>query len=273
MLYDLHMHSTASDGSLAPRELLSLARDNGVDALSITDHDTIDAYAAIRDAVPDGLTVIPGIELSTTWMNRGVHIVGLDIDVDNDTLLAGIEQQTNARRQRAQRIAERLARKGIDCSLDAVRKIAGTGGIGRPHFARHLVDIGAVRDIGAAFRKYLGAGKVGDVRENWASLEDVVGWIRASGGIAVLAHPAKYGMTTRKLCALLDDFIAAGGQGIEVVSGRQDAATTRRIAGIAVDCGLLASIGSDFHSPQQHWTRPGGFDPLPAKLEPVWSRW
>ena len=273
MIHDLHMHSTASDGSLSPVALLELARSNGVDVLSITDHDTVDGYAAIRGRVPDGLTVIPGVELSTAWMNRGVHIVGLAVDLDDPTLMAGLSRQSEARAGRAEQIAERLAALGIDCSLDAVREIAGGSGIGRPHFARHLVDIGAVRDTGAAFRKYLGTGKAGDVRQSWATLDEVVGWIRASGGQAVLAHPAKYGMTMRKLAALLDDFMAAGGTGIEVVCGRQDAATTRRMAALAADYGLLASTGSDFHSPEQHWSRPGGFDPLPAGLEPVWTRW
>jgi len=269
----MHLHTTASDGSLAPAELIDYARSHGVDVLSITDHDTTAGYAEIRDAVPEGLGVIPGVEISAGWLNRGIHIVGLNIDVDQPALRDGLERQAEARRRRAGMIAERLTRLGIDTPLAAVRAIAGNAPIGRPHFARHLVEIGAVKNVRAAFRKYLGAGKPGDIRTEWAGIEEAVSWICASGGIAVLAHPAKYGMTTAKLTALLDDFVAAGGGGIEVVCGRQDAATTRRIAALARDFGLAASTGSDFHSPDNHWSRPGGFPPLPAGLEPVWTRW
>ncbi|MEO1204082.1 MAG: PHP domain-containing protein [Pseudomonadota bacterium] len=273
MIHDLHMHSSASDGSLDPAELVDYVREHGVDVMSITDHDTVDAYAALKDVELGGVTLIPGIELSTTWMGRGVHVVGLNIDIETEALQSGIAAQTAARHQRAELIADRLARAGIDHPLEAVAALAGNTAIGRPHFARHLVDTGVVRNVRAAFQKYLGAGKPGDVRMLWAELPEVVEWIRLSGGIAVLAHPAKYGLTWTRLRALLDDFRRAGGAGIEVVCGRQDDATTRRLATLASEFGLAASSGSDFHSPKQHWTRPGGFPPLPSQLEPVWTRW
>ena len=241
--------------------------------MSITDHDSTAAYRAIRAALPAGLTLIPGIELSTSWMDRGIHILGLSIDIDNATLTAGVASQAAARERRAVQIANRLERSGIDNPLTAVRALAGDAAIGRPHFARHLVEIGAVRNIRAAFRKYLGAGKPGDVRQTWASMPDVISWIRASGGLAVLAHPAKYRMTNTKLRALTEDFVAAGGAGMEVVSGRQDAATTRRLSSLAADFDLAASTGSDFHSPEHHWSRPGSFTPLPDGLTPVWDCW
>ena len=273
MIHDLHMHTTSSDGSLSPDRLIAYSREHGVDVMSITDHDSTAAYRAIRTELPAGLTLVPGIELSTTWMDRGIHILGLNIDIDSEEMTAGVAFQATARERRAVRIAARLERSGIDNPLAAVRTLAGDAAIGRPHFAQHLVEIGAVRNVRTAFRKYLGAGRPGDVRQEWASMPEVIGWIRASGGLAVLAHPAKYGMTNTKLRALLDDFVAAGGAGIEVVSGRQDPATTRRIAELAADFGLAASIGSDFHTPDQPWSRPGGFSPLPDGLEPVWERW
>jgi predicted metal-dependent phosphoesterase TrpH len=273
MIHDLHMHSSASDGSLDPSDLVEHVRKHGVDVMSITDHDTVDAYEALRGKVPEGVTLIPGIEFSTTWMGRGIHVLGLNIDIDDESLRSGVAVQAAARRQRAELIADRLAVAGIEHPLEAVVTLAGNSAIGRPHFARHLVEIGAVRSVRAAFQKYLGAGKPGDVRMLWAELPDVVEWIRASGGIAVLAHPAKYGMTVTKLRALLRDFCDTGGAGIEVVCGRQDEATTRRMATLASDFNLAASTGSDFHTPDQHWTRPGGFPSLPLDLEPVWNRW
>ncbi len=273
MIHDLHIHSSASDGSLDPVRLVEHVREHGVDVMSITDHDTVDAYRQLEGKLSIRPVLVPGVELSTTWMGRGIHIVGLNIDIDNQVLQRGIAAQAESRNQRARLIADRLARTGIAHPLTAVRALAGDSAIGRPHFARHLVDIGAARNLRAAFRKYLGAGKPGDVHTLWADMPEVISWIKAGGGIAVLAHPAKYGMTGVKLRALLQDFSDAGGSGIEVVCGRQDDATTRRIAALARDFELAASSGSDFHSPEQHWTRPGGFPPLPDGLEPVWNRW
>jgi predicted metal-dependent phosphoesterase TrpH len=270
VIYDLHLHSSASDGALDPDALLAHAAVCGVDAISITDHDTLGAY----DNPDSGqLLLVPGIELSTNWHRTGIHVVGLDLDPANATLRRGVEQQRSAREERAARIAEKLRRLGIPDPLPAIREAAGNGYIGRPQFAAYLVDIGVVRDVKSAYRKYLGAGKPGDVRNSWATLEEVLRWIHTAGGTSVLAHPAKYGLTKSKTRALVRDFSAAGGQAIEVVCGQQADATTSWLARLANEFGLAASCGSDFHSPDQAWSRPGGFPPLPNSVRPVWQSW
>lgn len=271
MTIDLHCHTTASDGALAPSVLLERALANGVTQLAITDHDTLAGYDLLGSQ--DKLTLIPGIELSTRWRKIGVHIVGLNVDPANPVLRQGIERQLEAREKRARKIANRLTKLGIDDPLPAVREIANNGNIGRPHFAQHLVDIGLVKDQRQAFRKYLGAGKAGDIRESWADFEDVIGWINHADGIAVLAHPAHYNLTMTKLRELLRDFTAAGGRAIEVVSGRQEPQVGRRMAGLADEFDLLASVGSDFHKPGLAWAELGRCAALPDGCRPVWKAW
>jgi predicted metal-dependent phosphoesterase TrpH len=273
VIYDLHTHSNASDGHFAPAELLRHAAENDVDVISITDHDTVAAYKALPDPSKLPVQLLTGIELSTMWQKRSIHIVGMNIDPDNAVLQAGIESQQRARRIRAKKIAERLTTLGLDNPIDAVLELAGNAIIGRPHFAQHLVAIGKVPDVQTAFRKYLGAGKVGDVKQGWARLEDVIDWINAAGGVAILAHPTKYRFTMTKLRAMLDDFTAAGGRGIEVVCGHQEANLTRRLADVANEFELFASSGSDFHHPASKWSRPGGFSRLPENVTPVWDAW
>ncbi|HNP35613.1 MAG TPA: PHP domain-containing protein [Woeseiaceae bacterium] len=274
MIYDLHTHTSASDGSLAPCELLALAIEHGVGVLAITDHDTLEAYDVIRSAESSPLQIVQGIELSTTWAGRGIHVVGLNLDAHSKPLLAGIARQSVARIERARKISRRLARSiGIDDPFESVLAIAGASAIGRPHFARHLVAVGVVKDTRTAFRKYLGAGKPGDVRDGWAEMDEVIGWIRGAGGTAVLAHPAQYRMTNNKLRLLLEDFTAAGGGAMEVVSGSQTPAVTENLASLARDFGLAASCGSDFHHPEQTWSLPGRFAELPANLKKVWELW
>lgn len=273
MIRDLHTHTNASDGSLSPVALLRLAEAHDVDVLAITDHDTVDAYVDLKTQNDTRVELIAGIELSTTWQRNSIHIVGLNIDPGNPGLGNGIEQQQKARLERARTIAERLTRLDIDNPYEAVKTLAGDAGIGRPHFAQHLVNIGKVADFQSAFRKYLGAGKMGDVRQGWASMPDVIDWIVAAGGVAVLAHPAKYKFTTTKLRAMLEDFKSYGGGAIEVVSGHQEPALTKRLADHARDFDLLASTGSDFHHPANKWSRPGGFSALPDQLATVWDAW
>lgn len=273
MIYDLHTHSSASDGTLSPVALLAHAADCGVDVLSITDHDTVAAYETVGNLPSGSPALVPGIELSTTWAGRGVHIVGLNIDPANAVLRAGIVAQQAARTERAETIALRLEKLGFGNARTDVTVLAGTAGIGRPHFARYLVDNGHVEDIATAFRKYLGDGKAGDVRSGWAPMDEVIRWIHAAGGNAVLAHPAKYRLTRTKLCALIEDFVAAGGEAIEVVSGPQEAGVTRRLGALAVDYGLAVSGGSDFHHPSSTWSAPGRFPAMPDTLRPVWDLW
>ena len=273
VIIDLHTHTTASDGILSPVDLLQHANENDVYMLAITDHDTLDAFKHLNGQESGIPELITGVELSTAWQGCGIHVLGLNVDASNGVLRRGIERQKHARLQRAQSIAQRLTKLGIDNPWHAVRAIAGNGSIGRPHFAQHLVNIGFVRDLRTAFRKYLGAGKPGDVNHCWASMQDIVAWILAAGGIPVVAHPAKYRFTMTKLRCLLHDFKDAGGQGIEVICGHQSSTTTRQLAGLAADLELLASCGSDFHQPGLPWSRPGGFAPLPDSLRKVWEAW
>lgn len=272
MIYDLHSHSNASDGSLDPDDLLLHAAQSGVDTLAITDHDTLAAFDRIDTRVTRP-RLVPGIELSTSWRTIGVHIVGLNIDPASATLRRGVRQQQRSRDERARIIARRLRSKGLPDMLEDVLRIADGEPVSRPHFARHMVSAGIARDTRAAFRKYLGAGKPGDVRHGWASLPEIVRWILEAGGTAVLAHPAKYRLTKTKLQSLATDFRHAGGTAIEVVCGRQSLNTTTHLAQLSRDLELAASCGSDFHSGDNRWSRPGGFPPLPDDVRPVWTTW
>jgi len=272
VIIDLHSHTRASDGSLEPDALLAHAAECGVDALAITDHDTVAAFDRI-DFSAAGPRLIPGIELSTTWRNYGVHVVGLNIDPACSMLRTGVARQQRSRAERARHIARRLRSKGLPDMLDDVLEIAGGEPVSRPHFADYLVRNGIAKDVKQAFRRYLGPGKPGDVRQCWASLPDVVRWIVAAGGTAVLAHPAMYRLTKTKLRALATDFRAAGGSAIEVVCGPQSPNTTVHLAQLSRDLGLAASCGSDFHHGGNRWSRPGGFPPLPDDVRPVWATW
>lgn len=271
MLFDLHSHSSFSDGVLAPQELVERAIENAVDVLAITDHDTVDAYRA--PPVTGGrIKLVAGIEFSTQWENSGIHVLGLNIDPCSDAIIAGTRFQTDARMTRARRIGENLEKKGVAGAYDGAAGLSTGGYIGRPHFAHHLVNTGRVDSVQAAFNKYLGAGKAGDVRQHWADLPQIIQWIREGGGIPVLAHPLKYKMTRTRLKRLLDRFIAEGGQGMEVVSGKQLPYQTADMAKLCEEKKLLASCGSDFHMPDKIWAELGRFAPLPDNVTPVWDQ-
>jgi predicted metal-dependent phosphoesterase TrpH len=276
MKFDLHSHSTYSDGALTPRELMDRAHAKGVDVLSITDHDTIDAYGKTAPEVVDSyagkISLVAGIELSTQWQNTGIHVLGLNIDPASDAIKVAAQSQTGARLERARQISENLAKQGIDDAFNEVRKLAPGDYIGRPHFAQHIINTGKAKSMQAAFRKFLGKGKAGDVRQHWADLPQIIQWIRDANGIAVLAHPLKYKLTRTKLKRLLDSFTDAGGQGMEVVSGQQLPQQTAGMAELCQDRNLLASCGSDFHFPDKPWAELGVFAPLPANVTPVWER-
>jgi 3',5'-nucleoside bisphosphate phosphatase len=273
MKVDLHSHTLASDGKLTPTELFKQAESVGLDILSITDHDTIDAYTELAQIKSDSLQLIPGIEFSTEWKRTGIHILGLNIQLKSDAIVNAIKSQENARFTRAQRIAEKLEKEGIKDCWEGVKKVAGNSVIGRPHFAQFLIDSGVVKDMNQAFNKYLGAGKTGDVKQFWASYSQIIEWIRDAGGNAILAHPNKYKMTRTKLLSLLDDFQAAGGEGIEVISGNQTKDVTQKLTQICEQRNLLASCGSDFHQPGQRWAELGKVAPLPKSCKAVWESW
>jgi len=272
VIFDLHCHTHFSDGLLSPEAVIARAKERGVAVLAITDHDTIAAVGiAQKAAVELGITLISGIEFSSQWGRGGVHIVGLGVDVNSPALIAAIEFQEQARTARAVAIADRLSRAGFPGAFAGAQAIAGNGTLGRPHFAQYLVAIGAVKNINVAFKKYLGTGKPADVKYQWPLMDQVIAWIHAAGGVAVLAHPAKYELTRTKICALVDSFVAAGGDALEVISGLQPAALTEDLLRIANTRSLHASCGSDFHIPDQPWQELGSFGRLPANAKPVWE--
>ena len=271
--YDLHTHSHCSDGKLSPEELVSLAKLNNVDVLALTDHDTIDGIPAAIAAAGDGLTIIPGIEVSTLWQGRGIHIIGLQIDIHSKELKQAVSIQSDIRLGRAKTIAVRLEKAGIKGAWEGAQRYAQGGAIGRPHFAQHIIDVGYAANFAQAFKRYLGAGKIGDVKSEWPSISSAISWINAAGGIAILAHPDKYGLTRTKLYTLLQEFSDAGGRGLEVVSGNQKPDVTQKLQKAAVDFSLLASCGSDFHSPDNKWQSPGVMSPLPKNCQAIWDFW
>lgn len=272
MIFDLHSHTHFSDGSLSPDALVARAQQQGVGVLAITDHDTIAGLEIAQKAAAEcGIILINGIEFSSQWGKGGVHIVGLGIDIHSSALHEAIKYQDDARVSRALAIAARLAKSGFPDALSGAQALAGEATIGRPHFAHYLVSIGAVKNINAAFKRYLGAGKSADVKYQWPLMQQVIGWIHAAGGRAVLAHPAKYALTRTKMCALIADFAQAGGDAVEVTSGLQPTGIAEDLAKIINSCNLYASCGSDFHIPDQPWQELGRFTPLPASVRPVWE--
>lgn len=272
MIFDLHCHTNFSDGLLSPEAVIARAKERGVSVLAITDHDTIAGVGiAQKAALESGITLISGIEFSSQWGKGGVHIVGLGVDINSPALMTAVEFQEQARNARAVAIAYRLSKAGVPGALQGAQEIAGSATLGRPHFAQYLVAIGAVKNINAAFKKYLGAGKPADVKYQWPMMDQVIEWIHAAGGIAVLAHPAKYELTRTKMCALISSFAAAGGDALEVISGLQQSALTEDLLRIASSYSLHASCGSDFHMPDQPWQELGSFGCLPAHAKPVWE--
>ena len=271
VIFDLHSHTTLSDGALTPPDLIARAVENHVNVLSITDHDTLDAYRGLP-LIQDKIKLVAGIELSTQWESTGIHVLGLNMELDSDAITTAVRFQTDARLQRARQIGKNLGKQGIENAFANARKLAIGAYIGRPHFARHLVEIGKAKSIQIAFKKFLGAGKAGDVKHHWADLPQIIQWIRDANGIPVLAHPLKYKLTRTKLKRLLDSFIKAGGQGMEVVSGNQTPQQTRDMAALCEQKKILASCGSDFHMPGKFWAELGVFTSLPGNVTPVWDQ-
>jgi predicted metal-dependent phosphoesterase TrpH len=248
VIVDFHTHSLASDGALAPMELLRRAKAAGVRQFALTDHDTTAGYLSVRHTTEaDEVGLISGVELSCRWATTTVHVVGLNFDADAPEMVAMVEQLTQARDERAEKIAKRLAGVGIDGALEGAKAIVKESQIGRPHFATWMAEAGAVDSVTEAFDKYLGAGKIGDVKMFWPPLSDVVQAITRAGGVAILAHPLKYRLTGMKLRALINDFKAAGGVAIEVLNGRQHETDLKRLSQLAEGNGLMCSVGSDFH--------------------------
>jgi hypothetical protein len=272
--YDLHTHSTASDGSLSPEALVNRAAQMGVSHLALTDHDGTEGIDAARDAAQAaGITLIPGVEISVSWGGATVHIVGLQIDTESAALQNGLSQLRDYRRTRALKMAERLDKAGIPGALEGASAYASETMLGRVHFARFLVEQGHASDMKDVFKRFLVKNKPGYVAGEWASLADAVYWIKNAGGQAVIAHPARYKMTNSKRRRLVAEFKSLGGDAIEVSSGKQHPEEVRVMAMLANEFELLASCGSDFHSPDNAWTELGHMTNLPVTVKPVWTQW
>lgn len=270
-MFDLHAHSTASDGSLTPTALLALASKSGMSGLALTDHDTIRGLAEARLAAAEhAITLINGVEISAGWNNRTVHILGLGIDPRSPLLNAALADAEERRRDRGRLIGERLEQKGVGNAYQLTCELAGNNLVGRAHFARMLVEQRVAKDNKQVFRRFMVRGKPGYVAANWMAMDEAIGLIRRSGGAAVLAHPAAYTLTTRKLKLLMGEFSAAGGDGIEVASGNAEQAEIERLATLANEFGLMASSGSDFHGPDKPWLRLGQNRPVPERCTPIW---
>lgn len=272
--YDLHSHSIASDGALSPADLIARAISQGVDVLALTDHDGTEGIAAAQEASQNtDLTLITGVEISVTWGGGTVHILGLNVDVNNATLQQGLMAMRSYRIDRAAKMAERLEKAGITGALDGARKYSSDVMLGRLHFAQFLVEHGHAKNISDVFKRFLVRNKPGYVAGEWASLTDAVTWITAAGGQAVIAHPARYKMTATKLRRLISEFKDAGGVGFEVVSGRQHPEEVKNLARLAEQFELVASCGSDFHTPDNTWVELGHLAALPKSCVPIWSTW
>lgn len=270
---DLHCHSVVSDGTLTPEELAARAKANGVELWSLTDHDEIGGqHRAAAAARSQGMAYLTGTEISVTFAGNTVHIVGLGFDPDNAALAQGLAATRAGRGERAQEMAAQLAQVGIHGAYEGALKFVGNPElISRTHFARFLVETQVCRDTNEVFRKYLTEGKPGYVPHRWATLGDAVRWINEAGGLAVIAHPARYKFTANEEYALFSEFKAHGGAGVEVVTGSHTAAEYVTYAAMAEEFGLAASRGSDFHSPDESHTDLGTLPYLPGHLTPIWE--
>ncbi|MBW8328893.1 MAG: PHP domain-containing protein [Thiobacillus sp.] len=271
---DLHCHSNVSDGMLPPADVVARAAANGVHVLALTDHDDVAGIAAARAAADEaGLTLIPGVEISVSWSGQTVHIVGLRIDPAHPGLAIGLQGIRLGRIERARRMGDDLARAGIDGAYEGAYDYAvNKEMVGRTHFARWLVTQGHAPDIRTAFRRFLTQGNPGYVEHQWTSLENAVSWIRASGGMAVIAHPGRYAFNARELHLLLDAFRSLGGEGIEVITGSHHPSEYGKFADLARAFGLKASRGADFHAPGEGIDI-GRLPALPHYCQPVWQGW
>jgi hypothetical protein len=271
---DLHCHSSVSDGVLSPRAVVERAAANGVDVLSLTDHDDVAGVTEASNAAREsGIAFVSGVEISVSWGTQTVHVVGLRVDPGHPGLVAGLQGIRDGRVERARRMADGLAAVGIHGAFEgACAHAANSHIIGRTHFARWLVEQGHAPDLRTTFRRFLTRGNPGHVEHRWTTLENAVGWIRDSGGMAVIAHPGRYDLGARDLHRLLDEFRALGGEGIEVVTGSHHPSEYGKYADLARAFGLLASRGADFHAPGEG-VDIGRLPALPHYCKPVWHAW
>jgi len=273
--YDLHSHSTRSDGLLTPTALVRRAAARRVDVFALTDHDEISGLAEAAEAAKDAKIIfIPGTELSVSWRDVTLHVVGLGLDPDNAALQAGLKAIRDGRGTRARRMADALAAAGIPGAYEgAMRYVTSESLISRTHFARFLVEAGYVSEVREVFKRFLTPGKPGYVGHEWASLPQAMEWIRGAGGQTVLAHPGRYPISAPQMRELLEDFKDAGGEAIEVLTSSHTPEQYLEFAALARRYGFRASTGSDYHGPGESWMDLGDLPPLPAGLVPVWQDW
>lgn len=270
---DLHCHSTVSDGTLAPGDVARRAHANGVQLLALTDHDELGGLDEAQQVAAElGLGFVPGVEVSTTWAGETIHVVGLGVDRHAPVLVNGLASVRGGRDGRGREMADQLAAVGIEGAYEGALRYAGNPALlSRTHFARFLVEQGVCTDVGDVFQRFLVEGKPGFVPHRWAGLPEAVRWINEAGGIAVLAHPGRYRVNATELWALISEFREAGGRGIEVITGSHTVAQYGQFARFAREFDLLASRGSDFHSPTESRVDLGQLPPLPDDLVPVWT--
>ncbi|EMC4262539.1 PHP domain-containing protein [Cronobacter sakazakii] len=275
IIYDLHSHTTASDGLLTPEQLVHRAVEMGIHTLAITDHDTTAGLPAAHEEIARAglaLRLIDGVEISTLWENHEIHIVGLGIDITHPEMVAFLDGQAQRRTRRAEMIAERLEKARIPGALEAAKRLAEGGVVTRGHFARFLIEDGRATNMANVFKHYLARGKTGYVPPQWCTIEQAIDVIHHSGGQAVIAHPGRYQLSAKWLKRLLNQFAAAGGDAMEVAQCQQAPNERNQLASYAGQFGLLASQGSDFHQPCP-WIELGRRLRLPDGLTPVWHRW
>ena len=271
---DLHCHSQASDGELTPSALVQHAADHGITHMALTDHDTIAGLPEARaQAQALGIHLINGVELSVSWENKTLHIVGLNFAADHPAMTQLLQELQNIRQQRAEAIAKKLERLGVKEPLSRALALASKGQITRPHFARLLIEDGLVTDMKQAFKRYLGAGKPAAVKTQWIDLPRAVDTIQQAGGLAVLAHPLRYNLTASWRERMYQAFVDAGGDGVEVSAGPSQQAHDMELSTrAALRHKLLASMGSDFHAHEQRWIPYARLHPLSTQLTPIWTR-
>ena len=273
--YDLHCHSTRSDGVLTPGAVVTRAAERGVRALALTDHDEVSGLAEARaQAADSGIELINGVEISVTWRERTVHVVGLHVDPGSEVLLERLNENRAGRNGRAARMAAQLESAGIPGALEGARAyVTNPALVSRTHFARFLIEAGYAKDGKDVFARYLTPGKPGHVSHEWATLSQAIGWIHAAGGQAVLAHPGRYRVTPTGMRHLLSEFRDSGGDAIEILSPSHTPAQYQEFATHARVLGLRGSCGSDWHGPGEGWMDLGDLPDFPASVVPVWKDW
>jgi predicted metal-dependent phosphoesterase TrpH len=268
---DLHNHSYYSDGVLSPREVVGLASEAGCDLFSLTDHDTTDGVAEAQiEADKLGIQLLNGVEISAFWKNMTIHVIGLGIDLNSDILQEGLAHNKQLRKDRAEKIALGLWRSGIKDALEKTQSLSKTEMLTRTHFAQMLINEGYCKDMKSVFRRYLTGKKPGGVHVEWKSFDEVVSWIHAAGGKAVIAHPFRYRMTHTKIKNLLSDFKVVLGDGLEVVTSTSTDEEVSLSNQWSEQYKLLSSLGSDFHGWPNQRIRIGGLRDLPNLDNAVW---